>query len=238
MTEGVRRREDFIVFGHRGAAGVAPENTLAGFEAGLAAGVRWLELDVQAHPEALLIFHDDTLARTTNGQGALLRTPLATLQTLDAGNGERIPTLESLLRSLKGRAGLNVELKAGPQVGVRTAEQLRIALAEGWKAEDLLVSSFDHAELRAFHDACPAIPVAPLFARSVKNAIATVEGLHADTVHLGLAAARAANVRQMRNAGLRVHVYTVNEPEMARTLKALGVSGIFTDFPSRFRDFA
>lgn len=229
------RLPGFTVFGHRGAAGLAPENTPAAFEAGIAAGLRWMELDVQAHPEALIVFHDHRLERCAGVPGAVLKTPLRELQALDVGAGQRIPLLEALLDQLHGRAALNIELKAGAGVGPRTAEALRAALSAGWAAEDLLVSSFDHKALAAFHAALPTVPVAPLFDRDTAGMDAVAAGLDSRIVHLHRALAAPATLARLTTTGLRAHVFTINDVEQAETLRAAGAAGIFTDHPERFR---
>jgi glycerophosphoryl diester phosphodiesterase len=233
MTE--PRLAEFTLFGHRGAAGLAPENTLAAFEAGIHAGLRWMELDVQAHPEALIVFHDDRLDRCAGVSGTVLETPLRELRALDVGAGQRIPELDTLLDQLSERAALNIELKAGADVGPRTAEALRTALTAGWSAEDLLVSSFDHAALTAFHAALPEVPVAPLFDFDAANAEAVAASLGSRIVHLHRALAGAATLGRLASAGLRAHIFTVNDVAQAEALRAAGAAGIFTDHPERFR---
>lgn len=226
---------EFTVFGHRGAAGLAPENTAAAFEAGIEAGLRWMELDVQAHPEALIVFHDHRLERLAGMAGAALETPLYELQALDLGAGQRMPLLETLLVQLRDRAALNIELKAGADVGPRTAEALRSALAGGWPAEDLLVSSFDHTALAAFHATLPEVPVAPLFDRKAAGAETIAAGLDSCIVHLHLRLANRATLARLTAAGLRAHVFTVNDAGQAEKLRAAGAAGVFTDHPERFR---
>lgn len=224
----------FTIFGHRGAAG-APENTVAAFEAALAAGLRWLELDVQAHHEALIVFHDDDLQRCADVDGRVLDTPLAQLQALDLGDDQHIPLLDDLLTQLRGRAALNIELKAGRDVGARTAAALRGALSAGWQSEDLLVSSFDHAELAAFHRALPEAPVAPLFDSDASTAEAVAAALDSHIVHLDMPLADTETLTRLHTAGLRVHVFTVNDPAQAERLRAAGAGGVFTDHPERYR---
>lgn len=226
---------DFAVIGHRGAAGLAPENSLAAFEAGIAAGLRWMELDVQAHPEALLVFHDDNLQRVAGLPDRLLDSPLDSLQRIDLGNGARIPLLAELFDELRGRAALNIELKAGAELAVRTAALLRDALAEGWRAQDLLVSSFDHTELAAFHAALPEIPIAPLFETDASQAEATATALDSRIVHLYLPLADAGTLARLAACDLRTHVFTVNAVVQADALRAHGAAGVFTDHPERFR---
>src|SRR5436190_6736475 len=104
------------VVGHRGAMGYCPENTFASFERGLELGADWIELDVHLSRDgALIVIHDETLDRTTNGHGYVKDHTLAELQQLDAGNGERIPTLPEVLDWAKSRkAILDIEIKNAP----------------------------------------------------------------------------------------------------------------------------
>lgn len=224
----------FTIFGHRGAAGCAPENTLLGFHTAIAQGVSWIECDVQAHPEALLLFHDDRLRRTTGARGRLLDTPLAALKALDAGGGNTIPTLRETLTALQGKVGLNIELKAGDAVAERTGEALCLAVEGGWDPAQLLVSAFDHAVLQRFCLAAPQIPVAPLFDRPSPRMIEVARALDAAAIHIGLAVASPIVLSALSASGFPIHVYTVNQPTLAERLRERGVSGIFTDYPQRF----
>ena len=98
--------------GHRGAAGVQPENTLKGFRYALNLGIDAVECDVHlTRDNHLVVIHDDTVDRTTSGTGAVRRMTLAQLRRLDAGQGERIPTLDEVLDLVLGRAKLFCELK-------------------------------------------------------------------------------------------------------------------------------
>ena len=224
----------FTIFGHRGAAGCAPENTLLGFHTAIAQGVAWIECDVQAHPEALLLFHDDRLRRTTGARGRLLDTPLATLKILDAGGGSTIPTLQEALAALQGKVALNIELKAGDAVAERTGEALCRAVEEGWDPAQLLVSAFDHTALQRFCLAAPQIPVAPLFDRPSPRMVEVARSLDAAAIHIGLAVATPIVLSALEEARLPIHVYTINQPALADRLRERGVSGIFTDYPQRF----
>ncbi|MEK7869563.1 MAG: glycerophosphodiester phosphodiesterase family protein, partial [Nitrospirota bacterium] len=96
-----------LSIGHRGAAGHAPENTLGAIHKGIALGVDFIEIDVRRTADgALVILHDETVNRTTNGKGRVDRLSLREIQTFSAGNGEIIPTLEDALKAVAGRAGL------------------------------------------------------------------------------------------------------------------------------------
>ena len=94
---------DFLVIAHRGASAELPENTLPAFERAAALGADAVELDVQLCEEALVVLHDESLERTTNGSGPLAATPLARLRELDAGGGARVPRLEEVLAAVADR---------------------------------------------------------------------------------------------------------------------------------------
>jgi glycerophosphoryl diester phosphodiesterase len=193
--------DPILVIGHRGAAGLVPENTLPSFQRAFDCGVGAVELDVEGE---LIVIHDDTLERTTDGTGPLAERRLAELRRLDAGSGWPIPLLAEVTAALPAGVGLNIELK-GPD----TAEPVAAFLARH-ALPDVLVSSFEHDELTRFHALAPDVRVAPLFHKWQDDAWAIAAGL-----------------------GLRTFVYTVNDLDEARLLIANGATGIFTDFPDR-----
>ena len=215
----------WCIVGHRGAAGLEPENTLAGFARAVALAVDAVELDVQVVDGTLVVIHDDTVDRTTNGVGAVAECSLAELRRLDAGDGQAVPLLTEVLAAVPADVGINVELK-GADTAVPAAECLRK------ETRPLLVSSFDHAELRRFHVACPQVPCAPLFGRW-RGVLATAEELDAACINIADRIATRERIRSIRERGFGCLVYTVNEPERARALRGFGASGVFTDFPDR-----
>src|SRR5690349_21764556 len=103
-------KKEFTVFGHRGAKGHAPENTLASFDKAIELGVKWVELDVQWHRDKLWVFHDIRLERCTDGTGWLADHDARTLRALDAGGGQKIPFLSEVLDRIDRRCGVNIEL--------------------------------------------------------------------------------------------------------------------------------
>ncbi len=244
-----------LIVGHRGAAGLAPENTLAGFSTAVSLGVDAVELDVHCVHGRLLVIHDDHLDRTTSGKGELKGLGIAALRALDAGGGQSIPFLEEVFDALPPAVGINVELK-----GPRTAEPVLAMLRNSQgSARDVLVSAFDLDELRHFVDLAgirhqlPAahanalatkvgdgcglagsrFMVAPLFDRWNKNLLEVATALGAWSVNLSVRAATRQRIAEARARGFRVLVYTVNDPAIAERLFSWGASGIFTDFPDR-----
>ena len=218
--------QPFLIIGHRGAAGLAPENTLPGFERARALGVHAVELDVHEHSGNLVVIHDDTVERTTDGSGPLASYSFDALRALDAGNGNAIPVLDEVLAQMRG-ARVNVELK-GP--GTATLASKHIAR---FPDIDFLVSSFDHGELASFRALDDRTKVAPLFSRWREGVGEIAARVNAWSVNLSVRATRGDRVARLRDAGFRVLCYTVNTREEMHQLRELGVAGVFTDYPNR-----
>lgn len=222
-----QRDDGLWVIGHRGAAGLAPENTLASFSQAVRLGVDAVELDVHRSADGhLVVMHDERVDRTTNGKGEVGATTLAALRRLDAGGGERIPTLDEVLEAVPTRIAVNIELK-----GSGTAAP--VARAVAGCTRPLLVSAFDHAELARFHSLCPAIPCAPLLAKWRYGVLDTARTLDAWSVNLADRIADTATVNAIRESGCLCLVYTVNDAQRAAALRAMGVAGVFSDLPDR-----
>lgn len=225
----------FTVIGHRGARGHAPENTLLSLDVALKLGADWVEVDVQHHDGALLLMHDLRLERTTNGSGRLADHSFDALRLLDAGQGQKIPTLQEALNLLDQRIGLNVELKTWNGCAEAVAEVLRDALAQGWPADKVLVSSFHLPELYEFHERLPEIPIGVLTCGVPLDWAGVCAELGASTLNVSDEFVDERLVADAHARGLKVYVYTVNHPDEMRRMQALGLDGIFTDYPDRAR---
>ena len=219
-----------IIIGHRGASGNYPENTLAAFRHAAALGCPWIELDVHLLEGELLVIHDDLLDRTTNGSGSLEATGLAAVRRLDAGNGEQVPLLSEVLTTLNGQVGINVELK-GPGTAEPTSQLLRKACQSGiWREQQFLLSAFDHTELQ---HADPMFARGVLWGRPAPDMVERSLAMGGHWMNIALKAATAERVTTAHQAGLKVAVYTVNEPEDLAAMRALKVDAVFCDFPER-----
>jgi glycerophosphoryl diester phosphodiesterase len=220
----------FLIIGHRGAAGLEPENTLRSFSRAVELGVDAVELDVHCVHDELIVIHDDTLERTTNGSGPLDSISLGEIRELDAGAGERVPTLAEALDLLLADCAVNIELK-GPGAAAPVARLLK----QHYPHAEVLVSSFMLRELQAFHELSPGVAVAPLFGRRAPDLAKLDASLSPWSVHLSRRNANATLIRSIRDAGYRCLIYTVNEPDEAAAFSGYGASGVFTDFPDRIR---
>lgn len=210
--------------------GHKPENTLASFELALEMGCPWIELDVYAVEDQLVVIHDDTLERTTNGKGNVMAQSFAELRELDAGDGQQIPTLAEVIELVDRRAVINVELK-----GRGTAEPVSALLdsycERGWSPEDFLLSSFHLDELA---HASERYRRGALFSRrSRQEPLAAARKLNAWSINLDLDNVNPAIVHAAHSAGFKVLVFTVNKPEDIARMRELGVDGIFTNYPDR-----
>lgn len=228
--------DSFLIFGHRGARALAPENTLLGLDTGIRHGADAVEFDVQLHPSgALLLFHDLRLERTTNGHGRLSDHAFEALRRLDAGRGQQIPTLEEALDLIEQRVMVNIELKTSDGTGEAVAGVLRQYLDAGWPAERFLVSSFHLPELWEFKQMLPSIPIGALVAGVPLDWAGSAIELGAASLNLSAEFVDARLVADAKAHDLKVYVYTVNEVEDLRSLQEMGVDGVFTDVPDRLR---
>lgn len=217
--------------GHRGASRAFPENTLAAFLAACDAGADMCELDVQLSRDgAVVVIHDDTVDRTTNGRGAVSGLTLAELKALDAGRGERIPTLEEVFGATAGRCALNVELKIAG-VERQVAEIMRKYDA----TETSMVSSFDWGALEAMRAVAPEIRAGVLAEKKPDRMLEAAARLHAYAVNPRFDLATPDLCIAAHARGFKVLVWTVDQPEQMRALIEAGVDGIMTNYPDRMR---
>jgi glycerophosphoryl diester phosphodiesterase len=232
------------VTGHRGAKGHAPENTMAGLRKAVALGARWIEFDVKLTADnELVLFHDDTLKRTTDGKGRVARATLAEIRKLDAGRwfspdftGEPVPTLAEAMDYLTANGiGANVEVKACPGRETETGAATARALAARWFGGPIpmLISSFSADSLATARQAAPQIPRGLLSLKFSKDWAARMRQLDCATFHVLDRRLTEARVHAIREAGFRALAFTVNDPRRARDLLSWGVESIITDYPER-----
>jgi glycerophosphoryl diester phosphodiesterase len=227
------------IIGHRGAAGVRRENTLASFRRAVEEGADWLELDVQLSADGeLAVVHDWDLRRLA-GAALVVESAawsdLAAIRLRAAGgeDASRIPRLRDVLEILPDRLPLNVELKRRGADRARLAEAV---LAECAAREPLLFSSFDWPLLAELRRRAPHVWVAPLASRWPGRLLEAGRDLRAWSLHAHRRIVTRALIERASEAGRPVLVYTVNEASEAARFFALGVSGVFTDFPGRLRE--
>ena len=220
-------------FGHRGAGGYEPENTLRSVRKALELGADGIEVDAYWVDGHLMVIHDDTLNRTTNGTGPIADKSFAYLRSLDAGKGEQIPTLEEVCDTVNRRAVVNVELK-GPGTAAPVVKVIEhYVKTRGWKYQDFLVSSFDHEQLQTAKSLGAEIRIGALIDKKSRDLAAFAERMGAWSLHAGKRQVTPELVADAHQRGLKVFVYTINKPAEFATMRELGVDGVFTDFPDR-----
>jgi len=157
----------------------------------------------------------------------------AYLRSLDAGSGERIPTLAEIFAAVNRRAVINVELK-----GAQTAAPVAKLIAgyvnrHGWSFADFLVSSFDHTRIREAKQLCPDIRIGALITKAPRGLAKFAETLGVWSLHADKRCVTPELVADAHARGLKVFVFTVNHPRDIARMKTLGVDGVFSDFPER-----
>jgi glycerophosphoryl diester phosphodiesterase len=233
-----------LVIAHRGFSGAAPENTLIAFQKGIEAGSDMIELDVHLSRDGeIVVIHDETLDRTTNGKGLVVDHTLKELKKLDAGSsfgpqfaGERIPTLREVLELAKGRAQVNVEIKNPTHGKYPIAELTEKVLQEVNQAgmmDRVIFSCFNPAALDWIKRREPRAWVAFLFHRPW-NFLPDIPGSQGYSVlNLRNINLTREKVAEIKKAGKKINVYTVNTEEEMEQFIRWGVDGIITNHPDK-----
>ena len=215
--------------GHRGAAGHAPENTLAAVEKGVALGSDYVEIDVQVTADRqLVVMHDKRVDRTTNGHGRVSDLSLPELRALDAGQGERVPLLAEVVDAVNGRCGLMLEIIT-PGIAAEVVAAVRRANLR----TPIVYACFVHSELLAVRAAAPDAQTLTLLEGVPVAGAQFALDAHATHVGLGFDSATGPFVRALQSHRLAVFVYTVNDPRDVERARGLGVDGIISDYPDR-----
>ena len=215
------------VTGHRGAAGLEPENTLRSIRRAIDLGVDRVEVDVRVTRDGrLVVIHDETVDRTTNGHGYVNELTLDEIRKLNAGKGEKVPTLEEVLEITKGKVELQIELK----VPEATGSTLRLIEKENAEGE-VIITSFIHDLLRRVHDFNPELRTGALFFNVEGDICRKALNVYSKAVHVYYRNVDAELVRHAHEMGLEIEVWNPDEPkEMMRMIK-LGVDSIGTNRP-------
>lgn len=239
------KNHTFLKIGHRGAAGYCPENTFASFKKALDLGVDYLELDIQmTKDDELVVIHDSTVNRTTNGKGKVKDYTLKEIQLLDAGSwfhcnfaGEKIPSLSEFLDEFAGKIGILLELKKPslyPQIVEKTAEEL-IKRKLTSPDNQIIVQSFDRHSLKRFHELLPAIPIGILVKNAGVKGISSKElrslASYVSYVNPKITMVNKKLIKRIHNHGLKTIIWTVKKKIDLTSLKNLEVEGIISDFP-------
>ena len=233
-----------MVIAHRGFSSAAPENTLAAFQKAIEIGSDMIELDVQLSKDGnLVVLHDDTLERTTNGQGRVVDYTLQELKKLDAGSwfgeqfsGERIPTLKEVLELARGRVLVNIEIKHPDHGQYPITDLAGQALKEVKNAgviDRVIFSSFNPAALEWIKKNEPRVWVALLYHRTWNSIVEVTGGKEYSILNLRNSYLTKTRINKIHQEGLKVNVYTVNSEEELEQFVRWSVDGIITNHADR-----
>jgi len=216
-----------IVTSHRGAGFLEPENTLRAIRRAIGLGADQVELDVHLTRDGcLVLMHDDTVERTTNGSGVIAELSLEEIRQLDAGLGERVPTLEEALEVADGKITPQIELK-GPGTAlavVRTLEALGCT-------DKVVLTSFLHPQLQDVRRLDHNISLGALWGRFPPDVVARSRQLQVQAVHIWHEFIDSQLIADARAQGLLVRAWNANKEEEMQRLIDLGVDAIGSDRP-------
>ncbi len=241
-SRGIELFKEYQIIGHRGASAYAPENTMSAFKQAQALGCSFVEFDVMLSADGeALVFHDETLKRTTNGRGKFGLVTAEYLQTLDAGKwfskyykGEHIPLLRDVLEWMAGtNVQANIEIKPYPGFTEPTAIAVLTHISRFWPQGKTLplVSSFDLDALRICRSMSPELPIGLLLSEWQENWLQLADEQQCFSVHLSLKDATQARIHEIKKHGYAVCIYTVNRKRKAAKLFGWGVDAVFSDYP-------
>ena len=226
--------DKILKIGHRGASGYEPENTLISFEKAIDLNADGIELDVHLTSDGhLVVIHDETIDRTTNGKGEVHQMSLQELKKIRIENSQEIPTLIEVFELVNRRCMINIELK-----GIGTAKPVsdlinHYILDKKWEINDFLISSFDWKMLEEMTLLNPKIRIGVLTEESVEEALAFAKKIKAFSIHPDFQLLSTENVALIHENGFEVFPWTVNSKEGIQKIKSFNVNGIISDFPDR-----
>jgi len=221
-----------LKIGHRGAKGHLAENTLASFQKALDMGADGIELDVHVCATGeLVVIHDFTVDRTTNGSGEVHKMTLSELKKLRVDGEHTIPLLDEVLALVNRKCLVNIEMK-----GRHTAKPVSdfvdaYVKSRGYSYNDFIVSSFQREELLIMHEVNKNIPLGILTQASVTQAWEWAMEFSAKAIHPHYSLLTESNVKKAQQAGLKVYTWTINDTEDIERIKSYHVDGIISDFP-------
>lgn len=231
-----------IIVGHRGVAGIYPENTRASIQAAIDMGLSWVEIDIQPTKDnVLVVCHDHTINRCSNGKGRVDDYTLQALREFDFGSwfhpkfsGESIMTLRELLDlAAANQLGLNIEVKVDNHDVAQVAAQLKTELDHCHLAkEKILLSSFNHHIIRELYQHCSGYKLGVLSERLATKDKQLLNEVNAFSANLNYRWVTEKHIHYLREQGYQIWCYTVNEPTKFPHLDK--VDAIFSDWPNRF----
>ena len=223
-----------LKIGHRGAKGYEPENTLVSFEKAIEMGADGIELDVHLSIDGhLIVIHDETIDRTTNGKGVVNQLTLQELKSFRINEKHEIPTLEEVLDLVDQRCFVNIELK-NQDTADKVVQLIEHYISDkNWNHNNFLVSSFDWNSLQQVRFLNENIRIGVLTETDLDLAISFARFLKAEALHPYFQLLTDEYTAKIQEKGILVFPWTVNEIDAIQRMKSFNVDGIITDFLDR-----
>lgn len=224
-----------FIYAHRGASALAPENTLLALEIAIDHRADGIEFDVYQHQQEFILIHDRWLHRTTNGIGTIDSLMLEQIRHLDAGQGQHVPTLNEAMACIGQRCEMNIELKGVSNIP-GLIEYVESACSRHQIAFDaILFSSFDHHVLHALKSIRPQARIGALTAGKPIDYANFAQLLNAEFINADVTIVDKNFVYDAKRRGLKMGVYTVDQPEDLISLRDWGVDAVFCNNPGNAR---
>ncbi|AUC82524.1 glycerophosphodiester phosphodiesterase family protein [Lacinutrix sp. Bg11-31] len=223
-----------LKFGHRGAKGYVAENTVESILKAIELGVDGIEIDVhKCKSGELVVFHDFTVDRITNGTGEISSFTLKELKGLMVLDHYQIPTLIEVLDAIDRKCILNIELK-GKGTASKTVGLIENYIEKhNWNYNDFIVSSFKNEEIGAVFSINKKIPLGVLIESNFDKAIVFAKSINAVAIHPDYTMLTKENVEEAQAEGFNINTWTVNTPQAIKRMKSYNVNAIISDFPDR-----
>ncbi len=241
-TTGDLRKIDNVA--HRGATGYAPENTLAAFDKGVEMKSDYIEIDVQRSKDGeLVVIHDTTVDRTTDGTGYIKDLTFEQLRQLDAGSwkgeqftGEKIPSFSEILDRYRGKTGILIELKAPelyPGIEEQVTQELTQRNLDRPNNEKIIIQSFNFESMKKMNTLLPNVPIGVLTSSKAHTAPEALKefSAYADYFNPSYGIVTKELVAEVHGLGMKISSWTVRSQEAADFLIEMGVDAIITDYP-------
>jgi glycerophosphoryl diester phosphodiesterase len=223
-----------LKIGHRGARGYEPENTLLGFQKAIELHVDQIELDVHLSSDnELMVIHDATIDRTTDGTGLVNQLFLQELKGFRIKKEQHIPTLSEVLDLINQKCSINIELKSYETTDKVVEIIEKYVLEKKWNYNQFLVSSFDWNALQQVAFSNPEISIGVVTETDLDLALAFAKVIQAKSIHPYFHLLTIENTASMQEEGFQIFPWTVNEIEDIERIKRYNVNGIISDFPDR-----
>lgn len=226
----------FEIVGHRGAPGQAPENTLLSFERAMQIGVDWIEFDVRRSRDGVLVvIHDETVDRTTDGSGRVRDMGFSELERLDAGAGQRIPSLQQVIDLAKGRVRMNIEIKErGIEEGVVNT------IKKNGIESQCMVSSFIYASIRRVKELCPGLVTAAIMDRvpeDVEKCLDTLLGVDTRILMLSKKIVTEPFIGEARRLGFALGIWNADTTAEIERYAAMNPEYLCSNYPEMLVEF-